>query len=291
MTLRHSFALLLLKSLGRLPFPLRRFSGRALGELARLVLGYRSFVVARNLQAAFPDLSGEKRNQLLRAHFRHLGETVMDDLWGLTASAADLRRRVVMENEQLFPATGAVIAFVPHCLGFNIAGLRLSLRRKGMFFYKPMHSRFWDIVLSCLRGRFGNVGTSAVQPYSLRHCVQHLKSGGMLYYLPDIDPGRRKSMVFARFLGVESTATSVVLGRLVKMTGAPVVPCLISITANGYKMKILPPWEEIKNDDEAMAERINRVVEEHVRCQPAQYYWLQRRFKTRPENEGDFYRQ
>ncbi len=37
------------------------------------------------------------------------------------------------------------------------------------------------------------------------------------------------------------------------------------------------------------ATRINRLIEDALRADPAQYLWLHRRFKTRPAGEPGFY--
>jgi Kdo2-lipid IVA lauroyltransferase/acyltransferase len=35
--------------------------------------------------------------------------------------------------------------------------------------------------------------------------------------------------------------------------------------------------------------RINAMIEEQIRQAPDQYWWIHRRFKTRPEGEPPFY--
>ncbi|HEY4696659.1 MAG TPA: hypothetical protein VIH29_01450 [Gallionella sp.] len=36
--------------------------------------------------------------------------------------------------------------------------------------------------------------------------------------------------------------------------------------------------------------RMNKEIEEAVREMPEQYFWLHKRFKTRPKGEKDFYK-
>jgi KDO2-lipid IV(A) lauroyltransferase len=42
-------------------------------------------------------------------------------------------------------------------------------------------------------------------------------------------------------------------------------------------------------DDVADASRINQILETHIRSHPAQYLWVHRRFKTRPDGEPSVY--
>jgi KDO2-lipid IV(A) lauroyltransferase len=55
-------------------------------------------------------------------------------------------------------------------------------------------------------------------------------------------------------------------------------------------IKIYPALENFPTDD-VMADltRINALMETHVRQAPDQYWWIHRRFKTRPEGEPPFY--
>ena len=276
-----------------MPFRWRRALGDGLGDVVRICLRKRRNIVARNLLGAFPRLSEKEREELLRVHFRCLGKSLMDGLWALTASADDLRRFIVVKNEEQLNDEGPIIAFVPHFLGMDTAGLRLSKifsHRSLMFLYKRVHNDFWDFVVSRQRCRFGDVGFSTTENDTLQHCVRHLKASGILYYSPDINAKHCKSMAFAPFLGVPQAATYTTIGRLAKITGARVLPCLVSMTDNGYQMSINPPLDNLAGaEKQVVAEIINNVVGEHAQQVPAQYLWLHRRFKTRPEGEGDFY--
>jgi KDO2-lipid IV(A) lauroyltransferase len=58
----------------------------------------------------------------------------------------------------------------------------------------------------------------------------------------------------------------------------------------GWRVRFLPPWTDWPTDDPvADAARMNRFVEEQIRLNPAQYLWVHRRFKTRPEGEPPVY--
>ncbi|HET7776705.1 MAG TPA: lipid A biosynthesis acyltransferase, partial [Azospira sp.] len=71
---------------------------------------------------------------------------------------------------------------------------------------------------------------------------------------------------------------------------ARVVPCITEMTPAGYTVRLLPAWEHYPTDDiEADTRRVNAFIEEQVRPRPEQYFWLHKRFKTRPEGEAPFY--
>jgi KDO2-lipid IV(A) lauroyltransferase len=54
--------------------------------------------------------------------------------------------------------------------------------------------------------------------------------------------------------------------------------------------ELTPAWEHFPTDDHvADTARMNRELEAAIRTMPAQYYWVHRRFKTRPEGQTPLY--
>ena len=55
-------------------------------------------------------------------------------------------------------------------------------------------------------------------------------------------------------------------------------------------VRLYPAWIAFPGGDtEADARRMNAFIEERVREMPEQYYWLHKRFKTRPAGEPNPY--
>ncbi|HOG04229.1 MAG TPA: lipid A biosynthesis acyltransferase, partial [Accumulibacter sp.] len=89
------------------------------------------------------------------------------------------------------------------------------------------------------------------------------------------------------FFGVQA-ATITGLSRLARLAGAAVVPCVTRILPNaeGYIVTVGEPWQDFPSEDvEADTRRMNAWIETAVRTMPEQYYWVHRRFKTRPPGE------
>jgi KDO2-lipid IV(A) lauroyltransferase len=130
-----------------------------------------------------------------------------------------------------------------------------------------------------------------LQSTDMRTIVRNVKAGKTVWYAPDQDFGRERS-VFAPFFGV-ATATLTTTARLARLTGAPVLPYVSERLpgAQGYRIALLPALEDFPGgNDLADATRVNAVLEQQVRAMPEQYLWIHRRFKTRPEGEPDLYR-
>ena len=66
-----------------------------------------------------------------------------------------------------------------------------------------------------------------------------------------------------------------------------VVTCL---TPQGYEVRIGPVWPDFPGEDVvADATRMNQALQSHVLTMPAQYYWVHKRFKTRPPGQPRVY--
>jgi len=123
----------------------------------------------------------------------------------------------------------------------------------------------------------------------LRPVLRAMRKGLPLYYLPDMDLGARDS-VFVPFFGVQA-ATVPALSRIVRLTGAVVLPCITEQLPGGagYRVRIHPPWTGVpassEPDDAGDALAMNAFIESAVAGMPAQYHWLHKRFKTRPPGE------
>jgi KDO2-lipid IV(A) lauroyltransferase len=105
-----------------------------------------------------------------------------------------------------------------------------------------------------------------------------------------MDYGMRNS-TFVPFFGVP-TCTLTAVGRLAGVGHAQVVPFIGEVLPNykGYRLKVFKPWDNYPTgDDDADARRMNAFLEEQIPLIPEQYYWVHKRFKTRPPGEPSVY--
>ena len=115
-----------------------------------------------------------------------------------------------------------------------------------------------------------------------------MKDGRPFYYLPDMDFGPKES-IFVPFFGVPA-ATIPALSRLVRLTGARVVPVISRQVPDGYEIEVMPPWENFPGESvEADTAMMNRFIESQVLTMPEQYFWVHKRFKTRPPGQQGVY--
>ena len=272
-----------------LPLPLLRVLGGGLGRLLFRVARERRQVVMTNLALCFPELPEVERTALARRHFIAFARAFLDRTLGWWASPARLHRLIRLQGAEYLrdPENRPVIILAPHFVGLDAGGTMMTLTTPLVSVYSNQKNPVFNAVLLEGRLRFNQPVLLSRQD-GMRKAVKCLKEGLPFYYLPDMDFGRQDSL-FVPFFGVQ-TATIPAVSRLARLTGARVVPCITRQVADGYEVELLPAWEQFPGETVlADTARMNGFIEEQIRRMPEQYFWLHKRFKTRPEGEEKIY--
>lgn len=283
------FVVFLLWLLHWLPLPLLRLLGSILGQVLFVFGRERRMVALTNLHLCFPEMDEAERSALARRHFVAFARSFIDRTLGWWASDKRLERVIRLSGtEHLKSLQGQpVIILAPHFVGLDAGGTIVSKAIKIVSVYSKQKNPVFNQVLLNGRLRFNQPILFSRQD-GMRKAVKALKEGYPFYYLPDMDFGPQDS-IFAPFFGVQA-ATLPTVSRLARLTGAHVIPCITRQVARGYEVKLHPAWENFPGESiEADTERMNRFIENEVRKMPEQYFWLHKRFKTRPPGEERFY--
>ena len=273
-----------------LPLQVTRAIGGVLGRVL-YVFGHERREVAKiNLRLCFPDKSEAEIDHLARAHVIAFSCAALDRVFAWWSSAARLRRlcRVTGIEHLKDPAGRPVIMLCPHFVGLDAAATRLSMDVLACTVYSTQKNKVINRLLYRGRTRFNETIMLSRQD-GMRKIVKALKDGYPFFYLPDQDFGPKES-IFVPFFGVQA-ATIPALSRLVRLTGACVVPVIVRQVATGYDVEVMPPWENFPGASvEEDTAYMNRFIESQVLRMPEQYFWLHKRFKTRPPGEQRFYK-
>ena len=274
-----------------LPFRVLVWVGTTLGSVLYLLAAERRRVGAINLKLCFPALSDEARKKLLRDHFKMFSRGLIERsiLWW--SSGAHIRSLIRVEGVEHFDAVKdkPAILLTPHFVGMDVGGQWIAQYTDTVCMYAKQKNRYLTELLLKKRARFRNQHLYSRQQ-GLRPILKGMRAGMPFIYPPDQDQGV-KDGAFIPFFGVPA-ATMTSVPRIAQMTGAKVVPCITRLLpgAGGYVLSFYPPWEGYPSgDDIADTRRVNEFIEQRVREMPEQYFWLHKRFKTRPEGEAKFY--
>jgi KDO2-lipid IV(A) lauroyltransferase len=284
-------ALLPLRLLGRLPLRLGRTLVRPLAWPLRLAMAQRRDIARRNLELCFPELDRAARERLLNEHFRQLAEGVAEIAMAWSRPGAlDETVGTVTGLEHLAAARKdgrGVVLFTGHTTCLELGARLVGERIEASGIYRPLGNPVLEQFQNRGRARYAQTMIPRSDP---RAMVRHLRSGGVLWYAPDQDFGLRRS-TFAPFLGVPTaTATGILdLARLGRARLVPMYPHKNPDTGR-IVVELEAAFAPFPTDDPvADLTRVNAFLERHVRALPAQYWWLHRRFKTRPPGEANPY--
>ena len=281
----------LLRVICWLPHKLALGIGRYIGKAGYYVAGNRRAIVKRNLELCFPNLSIEERDTLVGRHFDALGMSLIEMGLGRWASDQHLTELMdIVDIEHLQRALddgNGVILVSAHFTTLELSGRVLKLHAPPFdAVYRKNRSPFITEIL--LTGRERSV-ENTIEKRDIKGMVRSLRNGRIVWYAPDQSYNRKGAEVVP-FFGVPSmhtTATST-LARLGK---ASVVPFFPERKPDGrYLLRILPALADFPCGDAVKdTQQYVRVLEEHVRRCPEQYFWIHRKFKGLPDTYPDYY--
>lgn len=284
----------LLWVLGHLPYRVSIGITASLAPLLRLLMKKRVLIVQRNIKACFPELNQRQQVKMMRRIFRSATIGIAEFAYAWTGSNTRMKNRARVEGvehlERIDAGERGVILLTCHMSCLEMSGLLVAPyidTKRLVGVYRPLHNRVIEWLQNRGRLRYSN-GT--FNKNDIRSAVRHLRNGGFLWYAPDQDFGPEQSE-FIPFFGIK-TATLTATQKLAQLGRAEVLPLFVRRDEENatYVVQVGPPLTSIPSDDIiADLSLCNRVTEEWIRTAPEQYWWLHRRFKTRPEGDLPFY--
>jgi KDO2-lipid IV(A) lauroyltransferase len=274
-----------------LPFRIIVAIGNVLGTIVYPFAAERRTVGDINLKLCFPNMSDAARKKLLRAHFKFFCRGLIERsiLWW--SSAEFISSLIRVEGIEHFDAIKdkPSILLTPHFVGMDAGGQWIAQHTDTVCMYANQKNIYLTELILKKRARFRNQRLYSRQQ-GLRPILKGMRAGMPFIYPPDQDQGV-KDGAFIPFFGVPA-ATMTSVPRIAKMTGAKIVPSITRMlpSGEGYVLTFYPAWENYPTgDDIADARRMNEFLEQRILEMPEQYFWLHKRFKTRPPGEERFY--
>jgi len=120
---------------------------------------------------------------------------------------------------------------------------------------------------------------------SIRHLVKALKVGEAVGLISDQDAGKKG--VFVTFFGRKASAPSGAAQLALKYHAPIVVSMTKRISPGRYKSIIREVAVYPDDSIESVTQRYTTVMEDIIRENPEQYFWMHRRWKTRPPGGAD----
>ena len=285
-----SLGVVFMRLLSHLPLAGVRALGTLLGWLLYCLVFPRRRVALTNLALCFPEQTMDVQRRLARQNFIYFAQAWLDRSWLWHADAATVRARLHLHGalEEL-AGTDPVVLFAPHFVGLDAGwtALTLALPRSFTTIYTDQSDRTVNDWILQGRQRFGQARLFG-RIEGVKTIVSALRGGAPLYLLPDMNFGPEES-IFVPFYGVQA-ATVPSLSRFARLGRAKVVPVVTKLTPQGYAVEVLPTWAGFPTDDmESDTALMNARLEGYINALPDQYYWVHKRFKTRPPGTPSVY--
>ena len=281
---------LVMQALSHLPLSWLRGLGWLLGQVLFRVSARRGHVVAANIALCWPELKPVQQRRLAQQHFVWVAQSLLDRAWLWHASEKTLQKRLRFQGDwQALQNPSPLIMLAPHFVGLDAGGVALTVLKQVHMacVYVPLsdpHAQDWMMQGRNRSGRLQSVARQA----GPKPLLQAMKAGQRLHFSPDMDFGLEGG-IWSAFFGVPA-ATLTSLPRFAKLGNARVCTVVTRLTPQGYAIEMGPVWPNYPTEDLAADTlRMNQEIEAWVRQSPAQYYWVHKRFKTRPEGEPSVY--
>lgn len=272
---------------GHLSLAQARRIGTLLGRLIFRMDRRHRLIAMENIDRAF-DFSAEEKERFALRVFENLGMVLFETAWSLTRNERQLSgyfRIIGAQNIHYAYQEGkGVLALTAHFGNWELLTFVAALLRHPLsIVYRPLDFQPLEQFICHIRTRFG--GEQIPRKKAFRRVIKSLSRGEMTALLMDQNVAMREG-VFADFFG-HPACTNAGLALLALKTKAPVVPVFLAREEHGFTAHFLPPLplretgDRIK-DVENNTAQYNQVTEAFVRKYPDQWFWVHRRWNTKP---------
>ena len=276
---------IILTLLSRTPLPILYVWSWLIYVGAFHVARWRRDQVERDIEISFADRMPAERAAIVKASYRHAADMLVEMFWGFTASAEALKARVLFENPEIVQryvdAARSVVLLAPHYGNwewlFLAGGARFGIPIDTV--YQPHRLPSVEKFLLEARTRFG--GAAIPRADFVFEMMRRADTPHAYSLIADQTPRPDERKHWTKFLG-RDTAFYVGADHIARFLDAAVLyVAMRRVTRGRYSVRIEvlaePPYDN--NRGEEIMERFARRAEKAVQESPAEFLWIQKRWK------------
>ena len=273
-----------------IPFNFQVLIGKTIGKLIYPFMHKLRSTAYSNISHCFPDKKQNQVNLLVKRHFEAIGVSFFETANAYYGSDKKIKKLLTITNENFFQDAlkeeGGIILLCSHFMPLMLGSRALLINHTIANIYRPQNNKLFDRIM--VQGYKKN-GAVMIKSTDTRSIIKAINNSLPIWYAPDQDLGKNNS-VFAPFFGIQ-TATASATARLAKNNNTRVIPYSFIRTKKGYTMSFEKPIANYPSNDPIQdATIVNQILEKQIVKSPEQYLWIHRRFKTRPNDEKNFYK-
>lgn len=263
-----------------LPYEMRvRTMGWLVQHVVSPLAGYPKRIRA-NLQHVLPDLPEEEIARLCRDVPNNAGRTLIELYSGKQFVERAIKAPITGPGYEALEAARAegrpVILVTGHFGNYDVSRAALIAKGHNMgALYRRMSNPYFNehYVKS-----ISTIGTPMFEQgrKGMTQMVRHIKSGGVLGILTDLHAWGGARLTFFG----KPAITSLVTAELALKFNAALIPVYAIRQENGLDFKIVVQAEIPHSDPETMTQAVNDGLEQLVRENMHQWFWIHRRWKN-----------
>jgi KDO2-lipid IV(A) lauroyltransferase len=266
--------------------------GRLVGDFIYYCVPVRKTITLNHLELSFPDKSTAERKKIARGTYQNLGMNVFEHLCVPMLSKEDIRNIVKLADEDVLVQAlarkrGVIIA------GGHFGNWEYTSSAVAAYGYRlgvvvaEVSNKYIDKRINEHREATG--AEMIPKGASTRAVIKILRSNGALGMLMDQD--ENEAGIFVDFFG-RPCSTPKGPAAIALKTGASII-FFAAIRQDDGTIKVV--FEPIEIDYDAgtteenildITQRCTSRLEHYTRLYPDHWFWMHRRWKTRPEKEN-----
>lgn len=290
-----SIVLLKARLISLLPFNWILKLGHTLGMLLYCIPSKRSTVAMKNIELCFPELSAFEKKKLLKQHFSSLGIGFLEVAMVRWKPTKVLKKLITINGldhlKNAINKDKGVILMSAHFTSLEVSAL---IGREEIVPDLPSMVGMYRLGSNAIINQFFREARlrsveSLVTKFEVKSLIQALKEKKIIWYASDQNFSGKNAIELDFFNQKAMTNSSIT--RFIEMTGCSVLPFFPTRLPNhqGYSLNIYPEIEYTTNQDpREYLIKFYHVLEEHIKKNPEQYYWIHRRFKSNFENKNPY---
>jgi len=291
--IEYIIVLVFVRIFSLIPYRLASDIGGFIGRLGYLIDSRHRLIALKNLSMAFPEKDSKNIALIAKMSFKNLGRSAAEFIH-IASHSPDtvykiLNKSVTVEGrdniDNAIKKGRGVLYLTAHFGNWELLGIVLTTNGCTLnVIARPLDNRRVDNIITSLRSVTG----ANVLPKKgvLRDMLKCLKRGEGIGILLDQNSSINEG-VFVDFFG-QPAATNRGLALIAMKSGASVVPTFI-IREDTYKHRVtyLPEIELIRSEEKdndviSNTQMFTTAIEAFARLYPEQWFWVHRRWKTRP---------
>jgi len=278
--------------IGHIPLGASLLAGRFAGRLIYLIDGRHRKTVMDNLKTAYHgQMSGTRMTEIAKGVFENMGLTAFEFMRIPWLNKADIDKLVVCKGRERLDAAlkkgRGVIIYTAHFGNWELMAAWYGLHGYGAdIVVRELDSSLMEAFVAWARSRSGN--KMVHKGRNMRKLLKHLSANGLAGILLDQNVADVEG-VFVDYFGVPACTNKGPV-MLAAMSGAAMLPSFMVRKGGRHTIYIGEETPLVRTGDKEADTTANtaactKLIEEMVRAHPEQWFWVHRRWKTRPKGE------